>query len=213
MHWIVIPFRGPESAKSRLADAITADRRMAIARAMFQHVLNASVEAAGARNVMVVTPSVTAAGIARRTGATVLRDGGEGLNEALEKARIVLRRNNARSMTVVAADLPLVEARDLTGVLDYARTGGASIARDLKSEGTNVLSIPLGFRFAFLFGDYSYYRHYKQFGQLGSRCLNWRERRLGADLDSPEDLALLHEPGALAKLPGMSAVTHRTVHA
>ena len=70
---IVIPFRGPWGAKSRLAPSLTEPMRSSLALSLFLHVL-AEATTAGAGPVLVVTPSGEAASHARRFGVEVLRE-------------------------------------------------------------------------------------------------------------------------------------------
>ena len=200
MHWVVIPFRGIESAKSRLAGSLSDAARRHIARAMFQHVLNVSCTAVGAKRVMVVTPSGTAARMAKLSGASVLREQEPGLNEAVTRACSLLRSRGNSTATIVASDLPLIGPDHITMLTTRARMGCVGIARDKSGEGTNAVALPLGARFQFAFGEHSFFRHLRQRSPTLPVTII-RDRALAADVDIPEDLVLLDEPGSLATLP------------
>ncbi len=201
MHWVVIPFRGFESAKSRLAGRLSDEARRHISRAMFQHVLNVACQAAGPKNVLVVTPSSTATRIARISGAAILRDKEPGLNAAVTSACSFLRGRGKATAAIVASDLPLLLPDDVHALTQRARDGFVGIARDRSGKGTNAVSLPLGVPFQFKFGEHSFYQHFKQ-GRTGAFAVTTLRRRgLAADVDVPDDLALLDEEGALASLP------------
>ena len=209
MHWVVIPFRGAETSKSRLGDCLSDIARQHVARAMFQHVLNVACATARPERVLVVTPSATATRLARRAGASVLRDRTPGLNPALTQAAVHLRSRGASSATIVAADLPLLSRQSLASLMKWPREGCVGIARDRRGEGTNALALPLGLRFIFQFGDHSYFNHFRQIRKQLVIVRSSRAPDLAADLDLPSDLDLLGEPDALATLPAMGAGPYR----
>lgn len=210
MHAIVIPFRGPGTGKSRLAAGLSDTARRQVARAMFQHVLNVACRTAGARNVVVVTSSPTAREIARRVGASVLRETRAGHNEAVAQACSFLRTKGALTATVVSADLPLLTRNDIEALTRCARGGEIGVAPDRAGEGTNAIAVPLSLRFEFHFGAGSRTRHVRQALKQGARARLVRQAGLAADVDTPEDLALLADPSALATIPVVDAVFRGT---
>lgn len=209
MHWVVIPFRGPGSAKSRLAEGLSDTARRQVARAMFQHVLNVSCRVAGPKRVLVVTPSVTASRIAKRVGACVLRQVGAGHNEAVTQACAYLRKQGALTATILAADLPLLETSNVVAMIKGARQGNVTIAPDLAGEGTNALALPLTLPFTFHFGEGSYRRHRLQSRDRLALMRSVRQPGLASDVDVVDDLALLDDPAALSTLPSVSANSYR----
>jgi 2-phospho-L-lactate guanylyltransferase len=209
MHAIVIPFRGPGSAKSRLASGITDTARRQIARGMFQHVLNVACEVSGPRRVLVVTASKTAAVIARRCGAGVLRETAAGYNEAVAEAIEHLRTRGATTAAVVAADLPLLKASNLAVLERCGRDGNVGIAPDRSGGGTNALTLPLSLAFKFHFGADSLYRHQREGRRLGATVRLVRQAGLASDVDTPDDLDLLVDPAALSTLPRVGKMAYR----
>lgn len=209
MHAIVIPFRGPGSAKSRLASGVTDTARRQIARGMFQHVLNVACEVSGHRRVLVVTASKTAAAIARRCGAGVLRETTAGHNEAVAEAIDHLRTRGATTAAVVAADLPLLKASNLAVLERCARDGNVGIAPDRSGSGTNALTLPLSLAFKFHFGSDSLYRHQREGRRLGVNVRLVRQPGLASDVDTPADLDLLSDPAALSTLPSVGVMAYR----
>lgn len=209
MHWVIIPFRGPGSAKSRLAEGLSDTARRQVARAMFQHVLNVSCRAAGPKRVLVVTPSVRASRIAKRVGACVLRQDGTGHNEAVAQACAYLRRHGALTATIVAADLPLLATSDVALLMRRARDGSVAIAPDRAGAGTNALALPLSLPFVFHFGDGSFNRHQQQVRERYVPLRSVRQPGLASDVDVVGDLELLEDPEALSTLPTVGAASYR----
>lgn len=201
MHAVVIPFRGPASGKSRLAAGISDAARRQIARAMFQHVLNVACAAVRAQNVLIVTGSRTAANIARRCGATVLRETISDHNAAVAQAVAHLRTRKFTTVAIVSADLPLLKPSDLAALEQCARGGRLAIATDKGGRGTNALAMPLSLGFDFHFGPASLFRHRLEARQRGVQFRLVHAPGLTDDVDTPDDLKLLAHPAALCTLP------------
>lgn len=210
MQWIIIPYRGPANAKTRLFGSISDTARRHISRAMFQHVLNVACATAGASRVLVVTPSRTAAALARRAGASVLRERSHGLNAAVQEACAYLRARGATTATIVAADLPLLSQANLTRLNLRASRGHIAIAPDRGGTGTNAVALPLGARFTFKFGADSFRLHVEQGRSQNIPVRAMRQAELAADVDVPTDLALLSDPAALSTLPSVDADVYRS---
>lgn len=211
MSWVVIPFRGPEGAKTRLAEAMSEEARATLARAMFQHVLSVCCEAAGRDHVMVVTASRTAAKIAQAAGAVVVKERSSDLNGALSEAREALRRRHAPALSIVAADLPLLTADDVGELMEWARPERIMVAMDRRRSGTNGLALPVAGPFDFKFGPDSAVAHAREARLRHLAVRSMRQEGFAADVDTPADLELLRKPNALASLPGLAAGAFRGV--
>lgn len=194
--WLVIPFRGPEGAKSRLAPALDEAGRRALTVAMFERVLAATADCRrtnAGTEVLVLTPSSAAAAIARHAGARVLMEHTGALNAALEFARDTLRAEGTGSMTIVAADLADVTAADIH-VLSDARGAGIAIAPDHTGRGTNALSLALDCGLPFRFGTDSLTAHTAAAQRLALPVAVVRRPGLARDIDVPCDLPLDKDP-------------------
>lgn len=209
MQWIVIPYRGPAGAKTRLAGSLSEDARRQVSRAMFQHVLNVACETVGAGRVLVVTASRTAAAMARRVGAQVLKERAPGLNAAVQEACTHLRARGATTATVVAADLPLLSKSSLMSLNARASRGDVAIAVDRSGTGTNAVALPLRTPFVFKFGEDSFRLHLEQGNSRRVPVRAMTAPQLAADVDVPEDLALLADPAALSTLPSVQSAAFR----
>jgi 2-phospho-L-lactate guanylyltransferase len=205
----VIPFRGGERGKSRLAQSLSDVAREHVARAMFQHVTNVAVAAAGAGRVLVVTPSADASKQARKSGAAVLRETSAGQNEAVTQACLHLRGKGATTATIVSADLPLLAQRNLEMLMRRARDGQIALAPDRTGEGTNAIALPLRTELRFHFGEHSYSRHVLHYRRSNLLVRSVRQVELASDVDVAEDLALLSDPAALTTLPSVDAGAYR----
>lgn len=209
MHWVVIPFRGAATGKSRLSSDLSEAARRQVALALFQHVLNVACGVAGPQHVLVVTPSSSASKTARRAGAQVLRETSPGHNEAIAQACAHLRARGASTAAIVAADLPLLEATDVELLTRCARSGAIGLAPDRAGAGTNAIALPLGVPFQFHFGSESLREHHRQARRQIGTCRFVRQEGLASDLDTASDLDLLGHPGALSTLPAFGQASYR----
>jgi 2-phospho-L-lactate guanylyltransferase len=106
---VLVPVKGFRHAKVRLASALDADERSALARRMADGV----VAAARPLPVFVVCDDDEVAAWARSLGAEVLWRPGRGLNRAVDDGVVALRRTRRRTRGRAHADLPM--ATDLAG--------------------------------------------------------------------------------------------------
>ena len=201
MHWIVIPFRGPEAAKSRLAGALSDADRRALALAMFRHVLDVAIACVGRERVLVVTPCAGVAATVSNDGVAVLREASGSLNGALALACDELRERGADRVTIVAADLPLLTVSDLSALM-AAAGGGIAIAPDRAGGGTNALSLPLAVRLDLAYGPGSLEAHRSAARRLGLEVALVARPGLASDIDIEADLALLRGGGWPGTGPG-----------
>jgi 2-phospho-L-lactate/phosphoenolpyruvate guanylyltransferase len=193
--WVTIPVKPPGEAKSRLAERLTLEQRMALSAAMLQRVV-AAVQAADHVDALALV-GPTRLGVDERV--QLIADPGLGLNAALDAARGHVLAAGASRMIVLFADLPQVTVHDVR-LLAAAPAGELAIAPDRHGTGTNALSLPLpaarGFTFAF--GPDSFAQHKAEAERLGLPLDEIRSPGLARDVDVPEDLAdaaALIDPG------------------
>ena len=82
---IIVPHRGLEAAKTRLAPSLDPEERVMLASQLLQRVLKVSREVSD--DVEVISPSRPLAEIVEAAGARLAVQRGMGLNEGLEQAR------------------------------------------------------------------------------------------------------------------------------
>ena len=107
-----------------------------------------------------------------------IADRGRGLNRELSTAL------PDTPVLVIHADLPLVAAEEIAGLLRVATRAGAAIAADRAQQGTNALALldPAGFTPAF--GPASLAKH----RALLPHAALFERRGLALDVDTPADL-------------------------
>lgn len=186
---IIVPHRGLEAAKTRLAPSLSPEEREALARQLLERVLAAAREACD--DVVVITPSPELATVVDPSGARVVVQRGMGLNEGLEQVRHDALVDDMGTLVVIHGDLPNLQGSDIRALVDaLPPTGpGVAIAPDRAGTGTNglVLRPPgvLGFRF----GAGSFDAHLAEAERAQVPVVAVNRAGLAFDLDTPEDLA------------------------
>lgn len=173
-------------AKVRLAPALRAPERAALARAMAASVLRAAAPLPAA----VVCDDADVAAWAADHGAQVVWAPGRGLDGAVAEGVAALVRQGAARVIVAHADLPL--AARLAWV---ARFAGVTLVPDRRDDGTNVICVPGAVPFPFSYGPGSFSRHAAAAFALDIPLRVVREPRLGRDVDVPADLAVAASSG------------------
>jgi 2-phospho-L-lactate guanylyltransferase len=177
---VLVPVKAFREAKVRLAPAMSAPQRAALAQKMATQV----VASAAGLPVAVVCDDPEVASWARGLGALVIWEPGRGLNGAVHEGVARLAAAGAGLVVVAAGDLPL--ATDLRWV---TRFPGVTIVPDRRRDGTNVIAVPTAASFSFSYGPGSYARHLDEARRLQLSVRVVHSVPLGWDVDVPDDLA------------------------
>ncbi|HSY04491.1 MAG TPA: 2-phospho-L-lactate guanylyltransferase [Steroidobacteraceae bacterium] len=190
--WALVPVKTRAAAKSRLAAALDARARAALVTAMLAHVLGELRRCPELDGIAVMTPG------AERLPDEVLRlkDSAADFNESLCSAFAALAARGCSRVAVVAADLPRLEAAEVSALLVAAEKTRIALAPDRHGTGTNALALALPSRFRPRFGPGSLRRHLAEAAALGVGAATVQLPGLAFDVDEPEDLALLQRGAA-----------------
>jgi 2-phospho-L-lactate guanylyltransferase len=191
--WAVIPAKRFSRAKSRLSAARPADRRLALARALFDRVLEACRRTPELAGTLVVTDGEDVAALAARRGAHVLRDAPDAtLAGVIDAALASLPIRGATHALVLMADLPLVQARDISELLARLRDCDYVITPDARRRGTSALGVRLDADLRTCFGhDDSLQRHIHELARISARSAVLHNPRVALDIDTPDDVTAL----------------------
>jgi 2-phospho-L-lactate guanylyltransferase len=187
---IVVPHRGLEAAKTRLASSLSPDERMFLASQLLQRVLKVAREVTD--DVVVITPSRALRESVEPSGARLVVQRGMGLNEGLEQARFDALADDIRTLIVLHGDLPNLQARDVEVLLEALPADGApgvAIAPDRAGTGTNGLVLRPPGVIQFRFGSGSFAKHVEEVERAGVPLTAVNRAGLAFDLDTPQDLA------------------------
>lgn len=178
-----IPLKGFDAGKSRLSGALDDAARRRLGRSLAEHTL--SVATSVGAPVAVVTADTEVAVLAAEHAATVIADPGGGLDAA---AGAVVAAAGGGPWLVLHADLPHLTVTELRTALD-ALVRGPVLAPSFDG-GTPLIGGHGPVDFAYGVG--SFHRH---LARMPTATVIVR-RGLALDLDTADDLRLLHRWGA-----------------
>lgn len=180
---VLVPVKAFAAAKVRLAPALEAAERAALARTMAERV----VAAAAPMPVFVACDDDGVADWARAIGADVEWTPGLGLDGAVQQGLATLVDRGFDLVVVAHADLPHATALERVARFD----GGVTLVPDRRDDGTNVLVVPASAAhagFTFAYGVGSFRRHLAEAHRLGCGVRIARLPELQWDVDTPDDL-------------------------
>jgi 2-phospho-L-lactate/phosphoenolpyruvate guanylyltransferase len=176
----IVPFKGLDGAKSRLAAVLSAEERARFAAEMLERVLDSCERASSIRRTLLVTPDPGLGTL----DVDVLMDAGTGHADAVALA---LADGRARDgAIVVMADCPLVTPDALDALVDAARPLALVPARD---GGVNALALRDPHVFSPTFGIPAE-KTIAAARSAGLEPVIVDDERLSLDVDRPEDLVL-----------------------
>ena len=191
---IIVPHRGLDVAKTRLAPVLAADERELLAERLLRHVLSVAVAVA---DTVVISPAEALAPLVEAVGARLVVQRGMGLNAGLEQARAEALVDGVTLLGVLHGDLPNIAPEDVEALLAAAPTPrGVAIAADKTGSGTNGLALRPPDVLRFRFGSGSLEKHRE--AAVGVPFVVVHRPGLAFDLDTPEDLARWLEMGDAA---------------
>jgi 2-phospho-L-lactate guanylyltransferase len=196
---IIVPHRGLEAAKTRLAPMLDPDEREELAGQLLRHVLHEA--RAASDDVVVITPARALAELVESTGARLVVQRGMGLNEGLDQARSDALFDDITELAVLHGDLPNLQASDITALIEGlppAGAAGVTIAPDRAGTGTNGLALRPPGVINFRFGVGSFAAHLAEVERAGVHLTVVDRNGLAFDLDTPEDLARWRDLGDAA---------------
>ncbi len=195
----VVPVKGLDHAKTRLASVLDAEARRQLASRFVNDTLS-KLGASCIERVHVVTAHREVADRARQLGALVVhepsavaggpREGHATLNAALEAGRTAAIDHGAEALLTLPIDLLMLPAFDLDAVLDRVASRdfrGIAIETDDRGDGTNFLLQSPCSALPFCYGKGSHDAHRNQANSLGVEVIAINAVPLRYDLDHPED--------------------------
>lgn len=191
--WAIVPVKPLRRGKSRLSPVLSEDDRAQLNQRLLLRTIDVLKEIPELGDVLVVSRDPEALALARDHGARTLQeDGTPQLNVALERATVVAKSYMAESVLILPADLPLMDKRDIIGMLNAGREAPVVvIAPDHRREGTNALFINPAGLIEYDFGQGSFDRHCERARAAGAELIILELQTLARDIDVPEDLPFL----------------------
>jgi 2-phospho-L-lactate guanylyltransferase len=188
----IVPVKRFASAKRRLAGSIDDARRAELIEAMLRDVLVAISEARMLDRTLVVTGEPAAAEIAAELGAETLPDPDDaGHSEAALLGIDAAAALGADCVVLLPGDCPLLDARELDGLLTGVPDSYIAVAPDRHGTGTNALVLAPPNAISPAFGEGSRERHVRAARESGLPFSVESVESLAIDLDTPGDVVAL----------------------
>ena len=191
----VVPMKPLAESKTRLSSHLSPNQRATLSLSMLRWVVRILVQSRVERVVViggdnsVKTESVS-------EGAEWIRDEYLELNRALDYAFGSVWEHGL-SAAYIPADLPLLTAPDINGMIDTSEQGRILTMCWAHDGGTNGLIVPPDLGFGPLLGLDSYKRHQVHARELNAKFRHYESEGFYRDLDTIEDLRIcmgLHPP-------------------
>ncbi len=199
---VAVPMKPLTLAKQRLRPAVDDSTRVALARAMFAHVL-ATIRSSGVADFpLVISADAAVRALAQGYGFETLPEQGAngqpiGYNEAIRQAVAWTQAQGITTLLILPADLPYLTPDDLRQlvVLAGAAPRAAVLAPDATETGTNALLLRPPDLIEPGFGPNSFRRHLEALRRSDIVPMVYRSASVAHDVDEPADLLRLL-PGA-----------------
>ena len=190
----VIPVKPLRRAKSRLARALKANQRAALARSLLARTLDILSSVERIDRVAVISSDLTGHDLARAKHAIPLVEADSGLNAAVAQACEWVSAQGISTALIVPSDLPLLTRFDIESMIDLATDSACLvIAPDRHDEGTNAMLLRPPHAIHPAFGLSSFEAHRRRAAEQGLRVHVYRSQTVALDLDVPDDLARYNE--------------------
>lgn len=183
--WGIVPVKGLQASKSRLAGVLTPDERSILTLGLLSRVLRLLNDVPEVERVLVVAPRETLAKVSLEGKCVGLEDVAGTLNGAVALALEECRRQGAAAL-ILPSDLPYLERRDVARVIQLWQRGHKVVVCPSCHRGTNGLLIDRDVKIRPAFGRESYRKHLQQAEAAGARPAIFVTRALSFDLDTPE---------------------------
>jgi 2-phospho-L-lactate guanylyltransferase len=189
---MVIPVKGFDGAKQRLASLLRPFERARLARAMLTDTLTACVHAQGLAGVGVVTCDQGVAEVVDSLGAEVLWEAqAQGHSQAVACGVRICVQRGITAMLTMPADVLLITAADIEMMACVPTPPVPVVLVPNRDDlGTNALRLSPPDCLPFAFGYDSFQRHLRLAAERHLAVAVRRLPRLALDIDEPEDLAL-----------------------
>lgn len=185
--WALLPFKGAEGAKRRLAPVLTVSEREGLVLAMVRDVLETLTASESLAGVLVVSRDPIAQGLAREFGAEVYADNADDLSGAVSEAgRFAQSDRGAAGSLFVPGDVPLIRPEDVDAVL--ADHEHVTLVPDAYDVGTNAAASSPPNAFEYLFDGKSFKPHIASARRAGIDARIVRRTAFGFDVDTIGEL-------------------------
>lgn len=198
MRALLIPFKDPTRAKTRLAELLSGEERSRLAWAMFEDVSRAVETSGKPDRIVLVSSFAPAIEKARDLGWDVLIEESQ-LSESasVDWASRLLSERGFKTVMRLPADLPLVRGEDIDALMSIKlESPGALLVPSGEGSGTNAIIRTPPTLFPSRFGPNSLALHQQEAANVDIDCVIVNNANIGLDIDEPADVAQLLREGS-----------------
>src|SRR6185312_2545927 len=187
------PVKTLQEAKSRLAGHLTQYERTALVLDMLHHVLDVLCSCKIFERISVVSPDPTVLERVQAWGAQALIEEEQGHNPALYAAALRELTTGTTALLTLSADLPLLQASDISSMIEYAKQYDVVLAPSRDGTGTNAFLVHPPLALPYLFGVGSLQRYITQAKQQHLSSVLVQSIGFALDIDTIEDLEMFRQ--------------------
>lgn len=188
--WVILPVKGFEKSKLRLAKLLTDSDRKALAKAMFIDVIRVLCSSIAVTNIIVVTSNAEVMKLALEYGVTVVEEPElcKGLNAAVTLGVNYAQAAGAEQVMIIHADLPLLKQEHITLLQEAHGECAVTVVPDKLKLGSNVMMLTMPTKMQFFYGENSFHLHQLFCQQHDITHQTFIINDLMLDIDEPEDV-------------------------
>ncbi|MFQ6074046.1 MAG: 2-phospho-L-lactate guanylyltransferase [Candidatus Bathyarchaeia archaeon] len=187
-----IPVKTLLKSKMRLSLVLNPKERQTLTLAMLEDVLKA-VKRSVVRETVVISSERTVEELADNFAVSYLEERRHELNHAVKQATEWCIRNNASSVLILPADIPLVTSEDINRMVELCPKRACVVISPSQNGGTNALLRKPPNLIPIHFGPDSFRKHKAEALHKRIPIRVYRSERVAMDIDSPKDLEKLLE--------------------
>jgi 2-phospho-L-lactate/phosphoenolpyruvate guanylyltransferase len=186
--YAIVPVKRLDVSKRRLSKFLSPQERKVLTIAMLEDVLRA-LKSSTVSEIVIVSNDQNVRLIAERFGVYFLSPNHYGLNAAVEEAFDWCLRNQADSVLVVPADIPLLSFTDVNDIVELGTCNKPAVVLSPSNNGgTNALFQKPPNLLSAQFGYKSFARHFRQARSKGITIKFHYSTSIALDVDCEEDL-------------------------
>lgn len=205
----VVPVKGLQYPKSRLADLLSIKERANLTLVMMKDVISALLKVEELSGVIVISPDTNVLSSAKEVGAeSEVETEPTGYNHAVSQAAKKIVNDNGEGMLIIPGDVPLITTDDIAAILnEHSSTPAVTLIPTRADGGTNALALSPPNFMRPAFGIDSFKRHEENSLGLGIKPSIIERPNLALDIDTADDLrVLLTFNGNLETLAFLNAI-------
>ena len=189
--WAIVPVKGLQAAKTRLAPVLDRVQRVRFTLLMLEDVLEQLKQVEALAGVGVLSDDLKVQTLARQMNVRIWSDHADVLNPGLQAVAGGLAAEGSGIM-IVPGDVPAARAQEYRQLLmTHCSTGhrrGLTMVEAIADGGTNALLCDPGVEMKFRFGPGSFKAHVQEAERLHIEITVADVPGLLRDIDRPEDL-------------------------